>query len=144
VALSSGPLGAVALRLVSPVLIVVFAAACGTAMPATARPSAQPSTPAAVSRPWSVVPEPDRAKYLAALAAIDSRLAAAEERALRRAVNVCYRAYEKKSDAAVRAYAEREYSSGPVEVSPRQARKIVAAVKKWICACRGLHTRWQA
>jgi hypothetical protein len=142
VAYSSGPLGAAALRLVSPVLIVAFAAACGAGMPVTARPATQPSTPAAVSRPWSVVPEPDRAQYLAALAAVDPRLAKAEERALSRAVNVCNRVYEKKPAAVVRAYAQHEYSSGP-RVSGQQARKIVAAVKKWMCSCDDLYRHWQ-
>ena len=80
---------------------------------------------------------------LCAMTTIDSRLAKDEERTLRRAVNVCYQIYDKKSAADLRAFTQREFETGPAKVSAKKARKIVTATKKWICSRHALYLRWQ-
>jgi hypothetical protein len=147
VAQSSGLLGAVALRPASLALLIVCAVGCGVEAPAPAPappPSTSPAWSHAESKPWQVVSGSERPKFLAAMSAIDSRLAKDEERTLRRGVNVCYQIYDKKSAADVRAFTQREFETGPAKVSAKKARKIVSAAKKWICSCHALYLRWQA
>jgi hypothetical protein len=136
-----------ALRFASLALIGIGAVGCGVEASAPASPPPPSTSPAwshTESKPWQVVPGNERTKFLAAMSAIDPRLAKDEERALRRAVNVCYQIYDKKSAADVRAFTQREFETGPAKVSGKKARKIVGAAKKWICSCHALYLRWQA
>jgi hypothetical protein len=133
-----------ALRPASLALVVVCAAGCGVEASVSApQPSRNPAWSHVESKPWRVVSAADRFKFLAAITAIDPRLGKGEERTLRRAVNVCYQVYDKKSSADVRAFTQREFETGPAKVSAKKAREIMAAAKKWICSCHDLYLRWQ-
>jgi hypothetical protein len=137
------PLSHAALRLITPVVILVPAAACGgdvtlEARPATTRP---PSAPP--NNSWMAVAVADRTKFLAAMDAIDRRLTGDDQRALSAAATICFQVYEDKPIAALRVVVQAEYASGGVRVSPGQAGKILVAVKKWICSSHPLYLRWQ-
>ena len=144
-ALFSGSLGAKALRLVIPALVVMPAVACSSEQrPATVRPATGPSHVTPTQPTWMLVPSAERKKFLAALKAIDRPLAADGDEALTHAVDICFKSYDGTSGEALQTYARTAYSGGTVTISSAIARKIVTVTKKWICPSDALYRRWES
>ncbi|QAX94046.1 hypothetical protein SEA_EURATIS_51 [Streptomyces phage Euratis] len=98
----------------------------------SAAPSSTPSTPAAPA-----IPSPDAAQtkaLMGKLSAIKPELAADEERAVRRAQNVCSDVRGGKDDATMAKNANYRFSGGTAgQLTDAQGAKIVDAVKASFC-----------
>ncbi|MFE9026196.1 DUF732 domain-containing protein [Streptomyces iakyrus] len=103
------------------------------AKPKTAPTTAAPSTPAAPA-----IPSPDAGqtqKLMDELRNIKPELAADEERAVRRAQNVCMDVKAGKDSATMASNANSRFSGGTAgELTDAQGAKIVSAVKASFCA----------
>ncbi|UQI46691.1 DUF732 domain-containing protein [Streptomyces sp. HU2014] len=105
-------------------------------------PEAQPSrittsTPAEAPKPSSGIPSPDTTQteqLIRALREIDAGLVAKEDRAVRRARDVCADLKQGKDETTVHSNARNRYQGGTVpSLTDDQAARIVAAVKGSFC-----------
>ncbi|MER5885354.1 hypothetical protein ABT160_16115 [Streptomyces sp. NPDC001941] len=103
-----------------------------------AKPAAKPSEAPPKAPAANDVPSPDAGQTAAlvrALTAVDPGLTAKEDRAVRRAENVCSDIKAKKDPATVQKNAKLRYEGGTVpSLSDKQAADIVTAVKSSFCS----------
>jgi hypothetical protein len=114
-------------------LVMAMTAACGGDDKAAA-----PSPSASASRPetWERVPAKDREALLTYLAKIDPGLAgndAQRKRSLRRAVDTCNDIAAGKKGTELAIVVSQRYTGGQARVTIGDARRVAAAVQRYIC-----------
>ncbi|MWK37396.1 hypothetical protein GEV43_27240 [Actinomadura sp. J1-007] len=113
---------------------------------AVAGPDGKPGVPSRET--WEYVASAHRTAFVAYLRALDPGLTptspGARARPLRRAVNVCLDIHQGKPDATVLHNTAYRYNGGQASVpqGSQKARRILAAVKRWICADPGLRAHF--
>ncbi|MEU9231185.1 DUF732 domain-containing protein [Streptomyces subrutilus] len=123
-------------------LTAVFAlTACGSGAddkPKAEAPVAAPSAPSSAPANPAAAPSPDAAQtkaLMTALKGIKPELAANEERAVRRAQNVCQEVKAGKDEATLATNANARFSGGTAgQLTDAQGAKIVKAVKDTFCS----------
>ncbi|WP_327253195.1 DUF732 domain-containing protein [Streptomyces sp. NBC_01244] len=120
------------------VITAVFAlTACGSGADDKPKAEAPVAAPSSVPAKPAAVPSPDAAQtkaLMTALKGIKPELAADEERAVRRAQNVCQEVKAGKDEAAMATNANARFSGGTAgQLSDAQGAKIVKAVKDSFC-----------
>ncbi|MFD0535329.1 hypothetical protein ACFQY7_17830 [Actinomadura luteofluorescens] len=134
-------------------LIAALAAVTGDddQAPAAAKssPAAKPS-PSSSRETWEYLPAEQRKAFLAYLHQLDPGLTpestGARPRPLRRAVSVCWDIYDGKPVATVLHNSTYRYNGGMASVpeGSEKARKILAAVKRWVCSSKELRAVYDA
>ncbi|MDQ3151758.1 MAG: DUF732 domain-containing protein [Actinomycetota bacterium] len=124
-------------------LITVLAAtavltACGsseptptTTAPAPAAPSVAPGSPGVLTA--DEVPADARAPYLAGLTEIDPGLTVNEDRAIRRATNICLDIAQGTDEATVIGNTVQRLSGGNATINEAQAAQVVELARRNIC-----------
>lgn len=134
------------------VLIAVVAAlTSGQDKPSKAKasPTATPS-PTRNMEAWEHVPAAQQRAFVAYLHKLDPGLtpqsAGAKPRPLRRAVSVCWDIYDGKPAGTVLHNTAYRYNGGQASVpeGSAKARRILAAVKRWICSSKQLRAVFDA
>lgn len=116
----------------SLILISLALAGCGGG-DAAAPASPSPTSSSARPESWERIPEAQREEYIGALERIEPGLVVNEERALRRGVTTCDNLKEGLTENAVAERARQRFTGGNATVDAGQARRIVAAAKRWVC-----------